>query len=139
MDPRRGEKFGWIGGWGGGFVWLVILGVLWFVQGRALSGAAALGLAALGCLVIFDRRPWRHPDTPLWQLMIPIYVVFIGAFVLFVVLQGGLANMGLSPWSGFLVLPILLPFWTAGRRRWRDGEPDRVPEDVPENAPEGDR
>jgi hypothetical protein len=127
MNTRRGERIGWIGGWCGGFVWLVLLGILWIVQGRLVPGAAALGMAALGVFVILDRRPWCHPNIPMWRLMIPIYVVFLASLVVFVRFGGGFERMGLSPWSAFLLLPVLSPLWTAGQRRWRDGEHSREP------------
>jgi hypothetical protein len=101
----------------------VILGGLWIVQGRLLPGASALALAALGGLVIFARRPWRHPNTPLRRLMVPIYVVFLLAVGVSLALLGGVDGLGLGPWSVFLLLPILLPLWTVGSRRWCDGPP----------------
>ncbi|MEI8183138.1 MAG: hypothetical protein WCG29_10590 [Desulfomonile sp.] len=34
MANRLGEKAGWIGGWCGGFLWVLLLSVMWVVKGR---------------------------------------------------------------------------------------------------------
>ena len=49
MESRSGEKWGWIGGFGGSFLWLLILAVLFYFKGQttaALTGLALLGVAA---------------------------------------------------------------------------------------------
>ena len=45
MGNRKGERIGWICGWLGAFLWVVVLAVIFFVQGRAAE--AAVGLAIL--------------------------------------------------------------------------------------------
>jgi hypothetical protein len=38
---------------------------------------------------------------------------------------GGWQQMGITSWwSTLIVLPILIPFWTVGNRRWDDGDQD---------------
>jgi len=122
MADRRGEKIGWIGGWLGGFLWVVILAIVLLVQGRSVSGVVGLLLAAAGVLVIVVSAPWRHPATPYWKLMLPVYVLFFLCIAWGVWTYGGASGLGLSRWSVFLLLPILSPFGTVGRQRWRDRE-----------------
>lgn len=121
-DPRRGEKLGWTLGWSGGFLWVAVLAV---VAAAKVDGAtAALGalITAGAIAAIVGLTPWRHPARPFWQLMVPIYLLF-GAAVLWAVrAAGGAAAAGLGDTSLFVLLPILLPFLFAGRRRWIDGE-----------------
>ena len=53
--------------------------------------------------------------------MIPVYVVFFGAIAWLVWSWGGEQELGFNWWNAFLLLPLLIPFATAGRRRWGDG------------------
>ena len=122
LQDRKGEKSGWIGGWLGGFVWVAILSIVLLFQGRVLAGIVGLVLFDAAAVLILAAAPWRHPDTPYWKLMMPVYVVFFAAIAWMMWSYGGPASLGLSPWSIFLVLPILIPFATAGRRRWNDSD-----------------
>jgi hypothetical protein len=120
MATRAGEKFGWIGGWLGGFIWVVILSVIHLVQGRLIQGYLGLALFGLAVAVIVAGAPWRHPDTPYWQLMLPVYVVFSGSIVWLLWSSGGAKELGLNGWHVLVALPLLIPFQTVGRRRWND-------------------
>jgi len=122
MADRRGEKIGWIGGWLGGFLWVVLLAIVFLVQGKLIPGAAGLVLAAVGAFAIVVGAPWKHPETPYWKLMIPVYALFFLCVAWGVWAYGGASGLGLSLWSVFLLLPILTPFGTVGRQRWRDRE-----------------
>jgi hypothetical protein len=122
MAQRSGEKFGWIGGWLGGFIWVVILSIIFLVQGRAINGVIGLALFCVAVVTILAAAPWRHPDTRYWKLLIPVYVVFFTAIAWMVWSSLDLDSLGLNWWNSFVILPILLPFWTAGRRRWSDSD-----------------
>ncbi|HOU54575.1 MAG TPA: hypothetical protein PLQ97_11660 [Myxococcota bacterium] len=137
MDRRNGEKVGWLGGWAGAFLWVLILAVLFLVQGRIAGGLSGIALAGAGMGAAFLARPWRHGTTPYrWLLLAPM-----GLLVLAIPwawwssadrVQGGDGSM---PWTLLpLVVVIGMPLWTVGRRRWKDGEPrsqdpDRPPGD----------
>ncbi len=118
MQERKGEKIGWIGGWTGGFIWLVLLSVLWLAQGKMRLATAGIGLVALAMLCMILLAPWKHPETKYWKLMLPLYAVLMTAVVVVVWLEGGPARLGLSGWSLLACLPLFLPFLTAGRRTW---------------------
>ncbi len=120
MANRKGEKFGWIGGWLGGFIWVVILSVVFLVQGKLLPGVVGLGLFCTAVIFIVAAAPWKHPDTLYWKLMIPVYVLFFGSIAWMVWSSDGPEALGFGRWSIFLVFPLLIPFATAGRRRWND-------------------
>jgi uncharacterized membrane protein YfcA len=122
MESRRGEKVGWIGGWLGGFVWVVILSVVFLIQSKLTQGGVGLLLAGFAVLTIFASAPWRHANTVYWKLMLPVYVLFVVSVAWGIWSAGGLKPLGLNPWNGFLILPVLIPFWTTGRRRWTDGD-----------------
>ena len=47
MADRRQEKIGWLGGWAGGFIWVVILAVMLLVQGKALEFSKLVQLATM--------------------------------------------------------------------------------------------
>jgi hypothetical protein len=121
-NERKSEKRGWILGWSGGFVWVVLLAAASLAKGdmvQALMGSALVGAAIIAILVF---APWRHPRHPYWLLMSPIYLLFFLSVGWLVWLSGGIAQLGLSGWSYFLLLPLLLPFYLVGKRRWIDGE-----------------
>jgi hypothetical protein len=120
MAHRTGEKSGWIGGWLGGFIWVVILSVIFFVQSKLIEGAIGLALFCTAVLFVFTSAPWKHPDTPYWKLMIPVYVALAGAIVWIIWSSDGPESLGLNRWNLFLVLPLLIPFATVGRRCWND-------------------
>lgn len=122
MQKRRGERVGWIAGWLGGFLWLLLLSVLWLVLGRITDGVLALVLFASGVAAVLTLAPWKHPETKYWKLMLPIYVILAASIGLFVWRGGGFGKLGLSPWSLFLLMPLLIPFATTGARRWKDGD-----------------
>ena len=119
MD-RSGEKWGWTLGWLGGFIWVLILSVLMLIQGRAAPGVVGLTLAGAAVLVILASAPWKHPGTPYWQLMLPVYAMFFASLGWALWCYDGPGMLGLSGWSVFLLLPILTPFATVGRKRWSE-------------------
>jgi len=119
---RASEKSGWILGWSGGFVWVVILAIVSLMKGDPLSAALGGLLVVAAAVAIVLCSPWRHPTQPYWKLMIPIYLLFFLSFVWLIWSARGPAHLGLNAWSLFLLLPLLLPFYLVGRRRWSDGD-----------------
>jgi hypothetical protein len=121
-NPRRGEKLGWTLGWTGGFLWVAVLAAVAAAKGDASSAATGGLITVAAFAAIVGLAPWRRPARPYWQLMLPIYLL-VGASVLWAVrTAGGAAQAGFGGTSIFVLLPILLPFLFAGRRRWSDGE-----------------
>jgi len=119
-DRRKGEKIGWIGGWLGGFIWVLILSVIFLIQGRETPAVIGLVLVCLAVAFIVTGAPWRHPDTPYWKLMVPVYIAFMASIAWMVWSSRGLESLGINKWQSFLILPILIPFATVGKRRWND-------------------
>ena len=122
MASRKGEKVGWIGGWLGGFIWVVILSVVFLVQMKLVQGVIGLLLAGVAVATIIASAPWRNADTTYWKLMLPVYVVFFASIAWAVWSAGGLKPLGFNRWNAFLILPLLIPFGTVGRKRWIDGD-----------------
>lgn len=131
-DPRRGEKLGWTLGWSGGFLWVAVLAVVAAAKGERASAALGALITAAAVAAIVGLAPWRHPRRPCWQLLVPIYLLFAAAILWAVRAAGGAAQAGFGGSSLFVLLPILLPFLLAGRRRWSDGDPR---DDAPASAP----
>jgi uncharacterized membrane protein YfcA len=121
VADRKGEKVGWIGGWLGGFIWVVILSIVFLVQMKLAQGVVGLILAGLAVVMILANAPWKKPETAYWKLMLPVYIMFTASVGWAVWTAGGIKPLGLSAWNGFMILPILIPFWTTGRRKWTDG------------------
>jgi hypothetical protein len=120
---RRGEKIGWTGGILGGFLWVLLLAIIRLFQGEFASGFIGLILFAAALFLIGTLAPWRRPATSYWMLFLPIYVLLGLAVAWAVWIYQGLDYSGFSLWN-LLILPVfLIPFFTAGRRRWTDGEP----------------
>jgi len=120
MKNRNGEKIGWIGGWLGSFLWVLVLAVVFLFQGKWNAGIFGLALAGLGAFYILSCAPWKSPGTPYWKLMVRLYAVLLAAVAWVVWSFGGWRTAGLSWWNLFLLLPVLTPLFTIGRRTWND-------------------
>ncbi len=128
---RRGEKFGWIGGWFGGFAWLGLLSAIWLFQNKISEGMIGLAVFIVAIIVISTTAPWKHPNTKYWKLMLPIYTLFFCSIVLSIYLYGGIEKIGLNWTSIFLVIPGFIPLVTAGNRTWnsiakQDNSPNKA-------------
>jgi hypothetical protein len=119
---RQGERLGWTLGWAGSFLWVVILAAVNLARGAILITLVGVALVAAAAILVHVLSPWRHPTTRYWRLMAPVYVLFFASFAWASWSAGGIAELGLSVWSLFLLLPLLMPFYLAGNRRWIDGE-----------------
>lgn len=122
MTSRKGEKAGWIGGWTGGFLWVLLLAGFWTVQGRMIEGLTGLLLTGAAVLVVLSTAPWRHPDQPYWKLMLPVYFLLAICMLWAALSSGGFAALGLNWWSVWWLMPLLFPFGSVGRLRWNDKE-----------------
>jgi hypothetical protein len=115
---RKGEKIGWLGGWFGGFVWLVLLSAVWIFQNKIINGMLGIILFVVAVILVFTLAPWKHPNTKYWKLMLPIYSIFFVSVALCIYFYGGLKNVGLNWFSLFWIIPCLIPFGTIGNRKW---------------------
>lgn len=122
MLNRRGEKRGWVLGWSGGFLWVWVLSVVALARGELLQAATGVLIAMAASALIVWCAPWRHPATPYGLLMAPVYLFLAVAVTWGAWYAGGLRALGFANWGSlFLLLPLSLPFWMVGRRRWSDG------------------
>ena len=119
---RNGEKTGWILGWLGGFFWVLALAIIELAKGEIVRFLMGVILQAAAVAAIWAFSPWRHPNQPYWRLMAPLYLLLLLSLAWGMWVAGGLAQLGLSPWSIFLALPILLPVFLAGGRSWSGGD-----------------
>ncbi len=122
MENRKGEKGGWVLGWLGGFIWVLILSVIFLVQGKLVFGAAGLAIVCAAVAIIFTCSPWKHPGTPYWRLMLPVYAMFFVSLAWAFCAVDDASQLGLNWWNTPLLLVILIPFATTGKRRWNDFE-----------------
>jgi peptidoglycan/LPS O-acetylase OafA/YrhL len=122
MTPRKGEKIGWTFGWFGGFLWIGILAVVFLFQRKWLAGALGLVLLGIILIVLTAFAPWRHPATPFWKLMLPLYAGLAVSIIWAVRAFGGLKAAGLRWWNVLWLWPLFIPLGTTGRKCWRDGE-----------------
>ena len=128
MDARRGEKIGWIGGWTGGFLWVLALAVLWAARGETLAAGGLVVVFGLALVAIMTLTPWRRPHTPYWKLMLPIYGLLAVSVALALAPLVGMDGQGMGGlgfgghgfgWLGLLWLePCFIPLLTLGRRTW---------------------
>lgn len=131
MRERRQQKLGWVGGWLGGFAWVLFLSLGLLVGGQAWPAVVGLLIWAIACAAIGFLAPWRHPGTTYRRLLAPLYVLFLGAVGWGVWSFGGARQIGLSWWSLLLLMPIVMPLWMGGHRRWQDSDAQ------PLHAPDG--
>lgn len=118
MNNRRREKVGWLVGWSGGFLWVVILAIVFAVQARFTEAIAAGAIAAIAFGLVFATAPWRHPRTHYWKLMLPLYAMLVLSVLVLLWAFGSFEAAGSNYWSFFWLLPALTPFWTIGGRTW---------------------
>jgi len=127
MTGRRGERIGWIGGFAGGYLWVVVLSVVFIFQGKpaeGLSGICLVGLA-IGCVVLL--APWHFPSTAYWKLMLIPYGIFGISIIWAVWAFGGVKTVvaAFTWWEFVWMVPLLLPFGIIGSKRRSDGAPCR--------------
>jgi len=122
VKSRTGEKWGWTAGWIGSFFWLILLSLVRLYQGRLLDASVGIALVALTVGLIIWLAPWRHPDTKYWILFSPLIGIFVLFVAVFLWLEGGFEAAGFSQPSLLLLWMLIIPFVTAGNRKWRDGE-----------------
>lgn len=120
MNDRKGEKLGWTGGLTGGFIWVAVLGSVFFYQGKHLYGIVSFGLVAAAVFFIFRFTPWRYPNTPYWKLLLGPYAVFIVSVVWVVIGYGGMEILGLYWWNFLWLLGVLTPVFVLGKRKWSE-------------------
>jgi hypothetical protein len=125
VSERKGEKIGWIGGWCGGFLWVVILSVVFLIQGKGWEGLSGVLICLIAGLSIYQSLPWRHPDRPYWRLFILPYGLFLLSIVWAVWAFGGIQETGFNIWNLLWLIPAFLPFGTMGRRKWNDFLPKK--------------
>jgi hypothetical protein len=123
MGERKQEKLGWLGGWHGAFIWVLIVAIILLTRGQLLAGLAGLALLAVASAYIVYGAPWRHPARTYRQLLIPIYALIVVAVAWGIWAFDDPKYLGLnSYWSFLLILPVAMPLWLTGDRRWQDGE-----------------
>ena len=123
MMSRRGERRGWTLGWCGGFLWVPLLAVTAWFQGKAMHGLVGLAIAATAALAILVLAPWRHPRVRYRWLMLPLYGLLLVALLWAVWMAGSARALGITGWwSALLLLPLTMPLWLIGPRRWEDGD-----------------
>lgn len=120
MNERSGEKIGWIGGWSGGFVWLLILVIMQLIKGGFPAALVGLGVLAVAVVCILRFAPWKNPMTPYWKLLFPIYGALFLAFA-YAVTVGRQYGFNLEWRYLFWVLPMFIPFFTLRGRTWDQG------------------
>jgi hypothetical protein len=123
MHECKQQKLGWIGGWLGGFFWVLILSVILAIRGETLPAVIGLLIGATAFAAVAFFAPWRHPRTTYRRLLAPIYVLFLCAVGWGIWSFGGPRQIGLNSWwSLLLLLPIMMPMWIVGNRRWENDD-----------------
>jgi len=121
MKNRKGEKIGWIGGWLGSFSWVLLLAVIFIVQGRGTQGYYGFALFLIAAFLMMTLSPWRNPGTSYWQLLVPFYLLFIASVVWLIRSLGPQAMEWFRWWNILPLLPILIPLVILGKKKWEDG------------------
>ncbi len=118
---RSGEKWGWIGGWLGAFLWVLVMAIVWLFQGAWGYGLAGLAAFGLSVAVVAYFAPWKHPRVRYWKLLFPLYlmIVLCVALVLFRY-RDSWAETSIRPWSLTPILLVFLPLLTISKKTWED-------------------
>jgi len=120
MSNRKGEKAGWIGGWAGGYIWIAVLAVLFLCQDNTAAGLAGIGIFMLGIISVFQTAPWKHPSTPYWKLLIPLYLIIMLGVLWCFWSYGLFSSTNFKIIYIFWIIPLFSPFLTIGRKTWDD-------------------
>ncbi len=120
MNSRKGEKIGWIGGWLGSFSWVLILAIVFLIQGKTIPAVYGIVIFLIAVLLMFAVSPWRNPGTSYWQLLLPLYLLFTAAIVWTVRGFGTAGSEWFRWWNILPMLPFLLPIFILGKRKWDD-------------------
>ena len=100
-------------------MWVFILAIVFLVQGKSTQAAIGLLITAAAVTTILYFAPWRHPRVAYRLLMLPIYALVLASVGWGIWAAGGLQQLGFtSGWSALILLPALIPLWTAGDRKW---------------------
>lgn len=121
MADRIGEKAGWTIGFLGAFAWVAVLSIIFFFKGKPLAGAMGFFLFCASVSAVLHFAPWRHPGTCAWKLMLVPYFFLALSFAWGAWAYGGLEPLGLRWWNIVWFVPLLLPFFTGGKRKWSEG------------------
>jgi hypothetical protein len=122
MAGRKSEKIGWLAGWAGGFLWVLILAIVFLVQGKWMAGVTGLVLVAVALAGISLLAPWRHPETPYWKLLILPTGLLWATIAWAIWAFGGLEAASGDWWTLLWLIPMLIPFGVIGRRSWADSD-----------------
>lgn len=124
MAGRNGQKWGWTLGFLGASVWMLLASLCAFVYTKLAFGAFFLGLFALSVTAVIVLAPWKHPQTRMWRLFLPLYLLqLLGLVVGLQFEAGAIRGREMRPLIQAIVLGGL-PLVTLGSQKWSDGEPD---------------
>lgn len=119
---RKGEKIGWTAGWTGGFIWVLVLSLVFLHQGKVAQGVLGVVLTGAALIAIVHAAPWRHPATPYWKLMLAPYGLLFLSIAWAVWSYGSLEAIGLNWWNLVWLIPCLSPFGMLSNRKWSDAD-----------------
>lgn len=120
MKNRIGEKIGWAAGWSGGFIWVIVISIVFLFQGKTEQAILGMSLVCAALFIIFYFSPWRFPSTYYWKLMLAPYVMFFLSIAWAIWSYGGLSTIELNFWNLLWLLPMLTPFGVLSKRKWAD-------------------
>jgi hypothetical protein len=118
MEGRKGEKIGWTIGFFGSFLWVLILALIFLMQKKLAEGFSGLLLTVVAVFCIVSFAPWRHPSTPYWKFMTPIFALFFAAAAWAMWAFGPAAASSLTWWDILWLIPVLLPLFMMGKKTW---------------------
>lgn len=127
MKDRIGEKIGWTAGWAGGFIWVLILSIVFLFQGKTEQGILGMALVGTSVFIILLFSPWRFSSTQYWKLMLAPYGMFFLSIVWIVGAYGGFRSIGLNWWNLLWLVPVLTPFGILSKRKWSDSVQQGAP------------
>ena len=124
MTKRTGERVGWTLGWLGSLSWIPILAGVLLYREQTVFGMVGLALFVAGVAGTLALAPWHHPTLRCWKLMAPLHLLLLASILWAVIAFDASVAAGMSPWNLLVLLPLLAPYATMGRRCWRDGDED---------------
>ncbi|MBI4666176.1 MAG: hypothetical protein HY751_07200 [Nitrospinae bacterium] len=132
VKDRSNEKMIWIAGWYVAFVWFFAISANWLLQENISPGKFGMVIFLFAIAFILICAPWWQPQTPYWQLMWPLYVLFIVCVAAWY--QYGPIGEGTDfVWGDSLYyIPVFIPLFMVGGRRWADGDAE---DDTPAPPP----
>lgn len=103
---NKSIKFGWFGGTIGGYIFLPIIAFVFYFTGNVFHSIFCLILYIGIMIYVIKITPWKHPDTSIGKLMIPLMLPMVLLSLLLISLPVEYEDEKINIWQFVLFIPL---------------------------------